>query len=223
MCARCAILQLLVKLVNKIGMAEEKDNNLNPGSVPADAGAQKDAPAPNVGEEPVTVVVGGKTQDGKQEAEISGGQGELTSQKANELGSEAEKAAETPADGEGKEGKAEEEGKKGKKKKGKKKKKDKKTKALRPKIHPGDIPGLLFPEHVGDIFMVAMILALAVGAGAFWFLAWIPTHEVAVQGTQDNIQQFSDKELQDIITILENREEASQAPVITPDRDPFFQ
>ena len=108
-----------------------------------------------------------------------------------------------------------------KKRKKKKKKKEKKPKEPRPKIHLRDIPHLLFPEHIGDIFVVAMIFALAIGAGLFWFLAWIPTNEAAMTNPQDNIQQFSDEELEEIITILENREEASKAPVVPPARDPF--
>lgn len=84
-----------------------------------------------------------------------------------------------------------------------------------------EIPAFIFPQHIGDIFVVLMVLAMAIGAAIFWFLAWIPSNDVPLRQTQDNIQQFSDTELQEIITILDNREEASKAPVITPARDPF--
>lgn len=221
---------------------EEKDNKksgLGQSSVPADAGIPAEPQQDT--EEPVKVVRVGSGDDAPAAPPTppaeGGGDAVAAAQKAAEAAKAADmptptQAAEAPAettdepqagateatDGEPGEEAAEDTKKKKKKRK---KKKEKKPKEPRPKIHMRDIPHLLFPEHVGDIFVVAMILALAIGAGLFWFLAWIPTNEAAMTNPHDNIQQFSDEELEEIITILENREEASKAPVVPPARDPF--
>jgi hypothetical protein len=105
-----------------------------------------------------------------------------------------------------------------------KKEKGKKSKKAKPKhepVHLKDIPRLVFPEHVGDLFTLGILLVFAIGATLFYFLAWLPTHDVASQDVSGNIQRFSETELQEIIDILEAREEASRAPVIPPERDPF--
>jgi len=108
-----------------------------------------------------------------------------------------------------------------KEKKKEKRKKKKEPKKPHQKVHIKDVPGVVFPQHLGDVFVIMMILALAIGAGAFWFLAWLPTNELPVQKPGENLQQFSEEELQDILKILDAREEASKAPVIPPTRDPF--
>jgi len=93
--------------------------------------------------------------------------------------------------------------------------------AARRKRRLKDLPALLFPAHVGDLFTLVILLVFAAGATVFYFLAWLPTHDAPVQEVGGNIQRFSEQELDEIIRILEAREEASTAPVIPPVRDPF--
>jgi hypothetical protein len=121
-------------------------------------------------------------------------------------------------------GKADAKQQKRKSTKKEKKVKEEKTKKTKPKHEPThlrDIPRLVFPEHVGDLFTLGILLVFAIGATLFYFLAWLPTHDVGSQDVSGNIQRFSETELQEIIDILEAREEASRAPVIPPERDPF--
>ena len=202
-------LQEAVKQAQEIHEERQKDDEPTDDSVAAPAEQES----------------GGEGENSESPKEVANKDAnQVTDEDAEQVTDEAENSEKTEAATQG-EGETEDgEEKKGKKtkKKGKKKAKKKKEKEARRSVHLREIPALLFPEHLGDIFVVSMVFALAVGAGFFWFVAWIPSNEVPTHTEQEGIQQFQDEELQEIITILENREEASKAPVITPARDPFF-
>lgn len=81
----------------------------------------------------------------------------------------------------------------------------------------------IVPEHFGDLFAVALVFALAVGAALFWFFGWLPANTALPQQVVlKNIPFFNEDELEVTVKIIEAREEASTAPVLDiPSRDPF--
>ena len=245
---------LLARLVNKIGMPDEKPTKVPLGG--EDTGPKGDVkPSGSQDETPITMTSkspnppdsGSDTKTGaggakakatavpKKDTAAGSSKGDVLEQKKPISKNRASEEKDGVTDK--KEKKTREDQQKGKdstkpkkakeqevkkeKKKKKKRKKEKEPKKPHPKVHIKDVPGVVFPQHLGDVFVIMMILALAIGAGAFWFLAWLPTNELPVQEPGENIQQFSEQELQDILKILDAREEASKAPVIPPTRDPF--
>jgi len=88
-------------------------------------------------------------------------------------------------------------------------------------LNLGDQFAAIFPEHLGDIFTLFLIVAFTSGAVFFWVFAWIPAGEFIVDEPSAGIPVFSEGELTEIVEILEAREEASTAPVEPPQRDPF--
>lgn len=79
----------------------------------------------------------------------------------------------------------------------------------------------LVPEHFGDVFFALLVIVMGIGAGFFWLLALLPSSEKPAENASANIPRFIDEELDDIIKILNARTEASTAPVVPPDRNPF--
>lgn len=88
-------------------------------------------------------------------------------------------------------------------------------------LNLGDQFAAIFPEHLGDIFALLLVVVLSSGAVFFWVFAWIPAGEFIVDEPSAGIPVFSEGELTEIVEILEAREEASTAPVEPPPRDPF--
>ena len=79
----------------------------------------------------------------------------------------------------------------------------------------------LVPEHLGDFFTIVIVLVMAIGAYFFYQFAWRTTTDPLPGKPVKQVPIFSEDQLNEIIKILEEREEASTAPVVPPARDPF--
>lgn len=79
----------------------------------------------------------------------------------------------------------------------------------------------LVPEHFGDFFTIAVMLIIALGAFFFFQFAWLTTTQSLEGEAATQIPFFAEEELNEIVKVLEAREEASTAPVVPPTRDPF--
>lgn len=100
-------------------------------------------------------------------------------------------------------------------------KRGKEKRARRFRLAPKRAISALVPEHLGDVFSLLLVMALAGGAAIFFLFAWLPTEEEAAAEAQRAIPFFSEDELQEIVKVLDAREEASTAPVESLARDPF--
>lgn len=81
---------------------------------------------------------------------------------------------------------------------------------------------IIFPTHLGDVFTLFVVVALAAGGAFFWYYAWLPSIETQEITIEERIPRFSEEELDGLVEVLEGREEASTAPVVPPARNPFL-